>query len=348
MPRFQRSAALLKSPLALFAFAAVLLPSLVAAQSVRRSLPPAVALTDGVLIDSSRQVAYVTNAERRIDAIELVAGNRLWTTSAAAKPLAIADGRLVAQAESAGPGRLEVVAFRTVDGAPADLAVSVDLPDDLHATLGDLPGRSFRVSASSQGSALTLSWSASSANAAGTAQGYLPSDEEGTVPSGGFTQSSQQIGRSPSLQRSGAATLDLDTGRVSSGQATALAASQVRVAPNHRAIDGTGRLVHASADGGHVLRVERQAQAGPWNAFRWTVYARGSDEALGSLSHHSATAPFVVRGDQLIFVTEPSVRVEDGKTIATPMQVQSMNLKTGQSNWTAEVNDPDYTGPIAP
>ena len=329
----------------LFTALLLLLPAAVVGQ--QGYARAAVSLSDGVLVDSAAQVAYVMNAKRQIEAIELRRGNRLWTTATAAKPLVVADGRLVAQAESQAAGRLDIVAFRLDNGVRDSLAANVELPSDIRATLSDLPGRSFRVSAASLGDAVTVRWNASSQNASGTTQGYLPSENEGAAPGGGL-QSSLRAERRPELQRQGAVTLDLDTGRVSAVPFTGTSASRARVATARRPVDRSGRLLHASADGRHVLASERNPQGGIWQGYRWTVFTQGGDQALGGMSHHSATAPFVVAGNQLIYVSQPSYRVNGDTTVAVPMQVQAVNLETGQAMWSAEVSDPDYTGPIAP
>src|SRR3954451_11434324 len=61
-------------------------------------------LRPGIVIDPDRRVAYIMNPEGGIDAVELTGGRRLWTSRAAAKPLALAEGGdlLVSQAEPSG------------------------------------------------------------------------------------------------------------------------------------------------------------------------------------------------------------------------------------------------------
>jgi hypothetical protein len=58
-------------------------------------------LAPGVLIDSANEVAYVMTPKSRVEAITLKDGEVVWSSFAAAKPIAIRGERIIAQVESA-------------------------------------------------------------------------------------------------------------------------------------------------------------------------------------------------------------------------------------------------------
>ena len=117
---------------------------------------------------------------------------------------------------------------------------------------------------------------------------------------------------------------------------------------SRRSLGSVEGRYHTSADGRHVLASQRDPEGGIWQAYRWTVRASDSGVALGEMSHHSANAAFVVADSSLIYLTQPSYRVEGGDVIAQPMQLQAFDLSSGQTLWKRQVADPNYSGPIAP
>ncbi len=74
-------------------------------------------IAPGVLVDPGNGVAYVMTPRRTIDAVSLSDGELLWSSAAAAKPLAIRGNRLLAHVENPEPSALlTIAALGTEDG----------------------------------------------------------------------------------------------------------------------------------------------------------------------------------------------------------------------------------------
>jgi hypothetical protein len=74
----------------------------------------------GVLIDPSNGVAYLMTPKRQIEAVTLKDGGIVWSSSAAAKPIAIRDDRIIAQVESTeATSTLTLIALKTSNGESA-------------------------------------------------------------------------------------------------------------------------------------------------------------------------------------------------------------------------------------
>ncbi len=116
-------------------------------QNVQPRKPRAVpALHDGVVVDATAGVAYVMSREGVIDALDLTSGNVLWKNRYAAKPLALADGTLVAQARPDRNGALALVMLDAQKGN-AKGRTDVQIPERLRASIADGPTQSFQVKA---------------------------------------------------------------------------------------------------------------------------------------------------------------------------------------------------------
>jgi hypothetical protein len=159
-------------------------------------------LCPGVVVDPVRGAAYLMNPQRGIDAIELSSGRLIWSTSAAAKPLVLSDQRLVAQAETAGDAHsLRIVVLDTKRAGKAVLEASLPLPPDVSPSINDGLGARFTVDARAGDGVVSIWWSFSQRTVSGM---FRP-------------------GGTPERTQSGAARVDLKTGRVES-----LSAAQAR------------------------------------------------------------------------------------------------------------------------
>jgi outer membrane protein assembly factor BamB len=296
-----------------------------------------VSLGDGVVVDAGRGAAYMRGPDGTMSAVELAGGRILWTTSEAAKPVAAADGSVVAQIESAA-GSLDLVGFDAGSGRRSGMRASVELPEGVSAIMNDHPNRSFRVSAVDQGGVLLVSWQATG-DGSRPMQGFVPAVEEGGEP----LPQAQPLERS-----SGAAHLDLDSGAVSPAAAPAAVAAAMEHLPAGAVAGASGNLF-SSADGRHVLASERQASSDPFSSYRWRIYDRAGGPALGELSSISSSAPFVVTGGRLVYLSQRSMRPGKGKeVIDQPMSIRAFDLASGKEAWSVEVADPSFRGPFPP
>lgn len=295
----------------------------------------AVPLGDGVVIDSARGVAYLTNGAGNMEAVELGRGRVLWSAETAAKPLAAHGDLVIAQAEPAAAGSLEIVSFDAANGKPGPVKAKVELPGHVKAGLRDTPGKSFRAAARMAGDDLVVSWLATGASD-DAVRGYLPSIEEGADPAA----AAGSIARS-----SGAVQVDLDAGVAIETQEVVASPAALETLPATAVPGATGNLF-ASADGRHVLASERQEADDPFKSYRWTIYARDSGEQLGELSSISSVVPFVVTDGSLLFLSQRSVRPQGGEVLDEPMQLRAFDLAQGRQLWSREVADPNFRGPF--
>lgn len=296
----------------------------------------AVPLGDGVVVDSARGVAYLTNPGGQMEAVELGHGKVVWSAKMAAKPLAADAGRVVAQVESEVDGSLEIASFDAASGKPGKMKTKVELPSNVKAQLRDTPGKSFRAAARLDGDELVVSWLATAASRDGVARGYLPSIEEGGDP----------VAAAGSVERlAGAVQVDLDSGLAVEAQAPVGSTTQIEILPA-AAVPGASGNLYASADGRHVLASERQIGDDPFQSYRWTLYARDSGERLGEISNINSVAPFVVVGGNLVYLSERSIRPQGKKVIDEPMRLRAVDLARGVQLWSRDVSDSRYRGPL--
>ncbi len=292
------------------------------------------ALLDGVVVAPASGLAFVMRPSGGLEAIDLRSGAVRWKSDAGAKPLALVEGRLLAQAESRGGGDLALVLFDAGSGAVRDSA-RLPLPAGVRATLVDTPAGSFRARADRADSRLVLSWQASATSAEGAAQGYLPAGSEGMAPA----------------VEGGEAVVDFSRSKLSVVTAPSSAAGSGAARPlleELRAPAGTGRR-WLSADGRHVLVSEPAAASGfTLDRHRWTVYERASGARLGSIAAPVAAMPFLVAGGTLYHAVPAHAAVRDGRMVEQATALKAIDLASGAERWTAAVADTSFRGPFPP
>jgi hypothetical protein len=271
-----------------------------------------------------------------IDAVELASGNVRWHSDGAAKPLALADDRLIAQAETRRANALELVVLDARSGATRD-AVRLPLPAGIAASVVDTPAGSFRARADRAGSRLMVHWQATSKSSAVPAQGYLPATDEGQAP----------------VVVTGAAAVDLGAKSLRPEAEPAVRSAapprprlQELEAPAVAATEGRQFL---SADGRHVLvSVPLRASELTLNPHQWTVYDRGSGTRLGSVPAPVAATPFLVVGTTLYHTTPVQVLLLGGGIVEHRAALRAVNLTTGAEIWKMALQETVYKGPFPP
>ena len=296
------------------------------------------ALHDGVVIDPSGETAYVMGASGGIDALNLASGAVKWTTAAAAKPLMMADGTLLAQAAPGARGELALVTVDAGGGSP-QRRIEVELPAGVRARVQEGPAEAFRIRAfpGGEGTAI-VAWTFTAAPLRGA-----PSQSEAPLVNEAARASAPAAG-----ETEGALRLDLAAGR-----ATPLSPAELEAltpAPDARparsAVGGARQL--SSADQRHVLRSERVADPAQWRTpYRWTV-SDNENGTLGALQAPVSMAPFVVVGSRLFYVAQPSRRRSGQGIVSEPLRLRAMDLKSGAEVWATPVLDPAYRGPLPP
>ncbi len=295
-------------------------------------------LGDGVVLDAGAGVVYAMSPAGGIDAIDLGSGEVRWSSVAAAKPLHLTDGLLIAQVERAARGAVDLAALSAESGARRH-GMTVALPPDVWAGVDDGPDRSFRCHVGGGVSDLAVSWRES-----------RPVDNRFAIPAPALDESSGPVIAPATAggSRTGAASLDLVAGAM-----TPLSAREIPVplaAPSHHvgvylaAVEGRQRL---SADGNHVLASVRTGEPGEWLKYRWSVYTR-SGERVGSISHHLASAPFTVAGTTLVYRDQPYTLVVDGAPSSEPLTLRGVDLASGAEIWARAIRETAYQGPFVP
>lgn len=115
-------------------------------------------LRPGVVVDPAAARLYLMNPQGGIDAVELATGNLLWTSKAAAKPLAAFDDRLAAQAnQTPGSGSLPIVLLDTKSGR-AESTISLPTPDRVTPSIDEQLRSSSSVAARVEPDGLLVWW----------------------------------------------------------------------------------------------------------------------------------------------------------------------------------------------
>lgn len=301
-------------------------------------------LREGLLVHPEQNVAYVMTPQGGIAAIDLATGAQRWTTTAAAKPLALVGNRLVSQLEpktAEDRDDLQLAALNVQQRGSVVVRSEADLPDTVRvAATQTLEGR-FSARAEPAGvNAAAVTWSF--VPAPNPFRGMPPDPREprrsGTGP----------LADAAPDATSGTLRMNLDTGAIGSAPgplAEAATRTQEWVIPASE-IDASAATQYESADGKHVLTSERVADDRTWEKYRWIVSEAGSGRKVGDIQMHVAFSPFVVRGNTIIFETTPYVLRGDEQE--EPAKLRAFDLATGREVWSVEVREVVYRGPMPP
>jgi hypothetical protein len=326
------------------------LPLVAAGLAVLTSAVPvraAQSLGDGAVVDAARGIAYVAQPQGGIEALDLSTGKAVWRSAAAAKPLALVGGALLAQDEPGNDGALRLATLDAATGAER-MRAELALPVGISATVTDNLRGTFRVRAGvlEGESSVVIAWTAA---AAPPLRGFLPPDLSRTPV--GAPAAAVPAARAGGFRR-GAARLDLAAGRLTpvlDSEAVGLAAALDRSLAPAASAEAAGESGFAglpSIDGRHALTSERVA--GTLHAYRWSISDRATGAVVAVLDAPVSFAPFVVAGPKVIYLAQPSLWRENGVTIRQELRLRALDLATGAVGWQAVVRDSAYRGPIPP
>lgn len=335
-----------RSAMCLLTFS-LLLAAGASAQLPTKPMSPAngIVLMDGVVLDSEQTTLYLMNPDGGLDAVEAATGDLLWTTTAAAKPLAVLGDHLIAQADAKTAGELPLVVLDR-RGGDVVRTTHAELPGEVFASIDDGPRRTFRVRAAAGDGGLNIAWLATQLTKKGRFQGYIPSPEEELNPE---SQAPQIDAKAQEfLQLEGVVRFD-----PVAGKAASLADVKPAVKPGMSGLrevtllgDVAGRQF-LSTDGRHVLVSEARSDGGPWDRYLWTIYTR-SGELVGQLRHRTSMSPFVVTGETLLVESRAHVRLVGGEMVDRPLELAAIDLASGQGLWTKTVRLTEFEGPFPP
>ncbi|HVR96961.1 MAG TPA: hypothetical protein VMW27_10120 [Thermoanaerobaculia bacterium] len=328
---------ILRSIGVLAVLAALLVPGVSMAQTSGSAFP---ALHDGVVVDAASGAAYVMSPTGGIDAVQLSTGNVLWKSRAGVKPLLVTQGTLVAQAEPSSPrGELLIVAIDTRAGR-SQRKVEVKLPDGIRARLVDSPSKSFRAQAFAAANGdVVVTWLSEGDQ---VLQGAVPPDRE--APPGGGIAGQAAAARAALSQTTGAARIDFAAGRA---VAVPYAKAQALKPAMEKAATPTDLRQLAAIDGRHILSSERSPGGSLFMPYRWTI-ATAAGAEIATIDAPVSMAPFVIAGNRLFYVAQPSVRREGNQLVEEPLRLRSLDLATGNATWEKAVIDSTYEGILPP
>jgi hypothetical protein len=322
--------------LGLGAFLLALAP--IAAQQPGQSSTPG--LHDGVVVDPASQMAFVISPEGGIDALDLATGDVRWKSRAAARPLMMVDGLLVAQAAPGARREFVLVALAPAGGAERR-RFTVDLPEGVQARVAAGPAEAFKLRTLLAGGAPIVAWAYESRPLRGVAPGR-------EAPALAQEQASLARTAAAAPETEGAIQVDVSAGR----------AVPVAIDPEQPALEARSQLAatagaagsrrFASVDERHVLVSEPSLDPANWRTpYRWTI-SDANGASLGTFDSSVSMAPFIVLGTRLFYVAQPESHRAGAVMTTAPLRLRALDVRAGTGLWAVPVADTVYRGKMAP
>ncbi|MDO8434754.1 MAG: hypothetical protein Q7S58_20345 [Candidatus Binatus sp.] len=346
------------------------------ASDATEAMPNRFELRPGVMIDAAAGAAYLMNPGGGIDAIDLSSGKLLWSTTAAAKPIALFDDRLAAQAETHGDARvLPIVVLDTKNGGKVVLTASIPMPDGTWASVDEGLGTSFQISARVEHERLLVSWSASQRTISGIASPGPPPERKDrgdasidlktghvetlTAEQGARMRAGERPAKNPRM--SGAERLQSPPRLVGNFFiATEVSSSGDRATLKRWSADtgeplpdvelGAGFVTATPAADGLLVAAAKAVGAGPigLQEYLWSIYSLTSGKRVAEIQMFPSSAPFFIWRSNLIYVSPQYARRVKGTLLQEPLELRALNLKPGTEVWKRELRDTAYRGPSPP
>ncbi len=353
----------------LFPVLAAAVPITLMAEASRRSAD-ASDLRVGVIVDPSGSAVYSMNPDGGIDAVSPSTGELLWSTSEAARPLALHGDRLIAQGPPDGrTGVLDVVFLGAGDGERRR-TLSMELAGGVWAAVDLGMSTTFEARAVILEDEPYLLWDHTRRHGKGIAPEPGTAFEQRLA---GAFRLDLVAGRAvavdpetlklettlPSAVRQWADSGELSTAPAPAGEV--LAGTQVvgeRIVlkrwspsgaplPDIDIFSGPYVLEIRSADGRHLLVSERVAP-GDWEEYGWWVFSLESGRRLGQVRNHRSHAWYVVHDSTLIYVVLPHGRRVGGEVLIEPLTLRAVLLDGATVIWERPLRDTSYQGPFPP
>ncbi len=317
-----------------------------AAQDPPAARPPIPAIHDGVVVDAAGETAFIMTLDGNVQAVNLADGSIKWTQSTTAKPLALVDRTLLAQAPPGSSGELVLVTLDAATGA-SQQRMDVALPAGARALLTDGPSERFHVRPfAGENAAAVVLWT------------YEASPLKGVLGAPEMEETAEAMRTTISVPRNtdGGIRVDVTAGRATS-LSTAEAEDQIRTTPSADAVARDASAARAatpatrqfrSVDDRHVLHSTRSSDpARWWTPYRWTI-TDAAGETVGAADAPVSMAPFAVAGTRLFYVAHPTSRRSGDTVIAEALRLRALDLRAGTELWAIPVADTLYRGPLPP
>lgn len=296
------------------------------------------ALTLGadIVLDPSGQTAYVVTPSGYTQAVNVDDGRSHWASSQPASPVAWFNGRLLALGVPPQRGMGMLVIIDPATGGTVD-RMAFDVPENVAASTQPQPLRRFSLQTEALPDRLRLHWRWVGKPMRGA---LIDHDEDGN----------------PTIER----TVPVDYGSfdvMADGARTLVIPLRNAIEPappagpalaESEALQGVEGVQFRAADDAAVLASVATPDDHFVTAYRWMIHARGEAKALGQLRSPYAYAPFIVRGDVLVYRAEPIYRRDGDEYIALASRLVGYDLVSGVERWSVPVREAAYRGPLPP
>ncbi|MGQ0799958.1 MAG: hypothetical protein ACT4NL_07610 [Pseudomarimonas sp.] len=285
-----------------------------------------IALGTSALVDSGHVTAWIAAPEGQIAAVNLADGSLRWRGPAMGHPLALIDGQLLVARR---PDALANWPFALVNAETGEVNVHFDvaMPDGVMASLEPMPNQQFEVFMRADAGQLQLHWFSQR----WPLRGAKLDDDDGNQSAEGVVQVDVAAARAVGL-----------------GRATPPIRPRIDLSAEER-VAGLDAVQLRSADDRHL--VQRQPQEDPQLGQRWIweIYTRATGQARGRVTLPEAAAPWLLVGEQLVWVARPLVlATEDGSLRDVPARLIAVDLKDSTERWSVILRSPLFEGSAPP
>jgi hypothetical protein len=314
-------------------------------------------LTDGIVVDmATRRIFYMT-PDGKVGAVGIDPGKKLWSNAAGAKPIGIANAKVIAQMEDVGGiNKLRVVSIDTKSGASGVRSKTVALPANVVTSVTDTLDGTFTAAAfESANNDADISWQFTprvpSPIAPGT-QSMFPESAQSPQPAPPMALLSNEPANG------GALHLDLQSGALTPaapGLVNVMPPAAMLQAPLQAPLQPSGDNAPTSvqpgetlsADGRHILVAEKTDEAGALYKYTLSVWD-ARRKLLGAFRSFASTVPFFVTGSRVIYETPSYIERVGDELVTRPRMLRAADLDSGQEIWSVIVRDNSYHGPFPP
>jgi hypothetical protein len=323
---------------------ATILPLVISQAAAQQSFE----LRSGVVIDPDKHIAYVMTPENRIDAIRLSNGQAQWSSSNAAKPIALKDHKLISQLDTRNPGELPLAVLTAESGQLAS-QIDVPLPRNVVPSIDTTKQGLFELSAQADHNQVNFVWE------------YDPQELVSALPEVDVRPDRTQSAGGAAAGASEGTEIVRGTFRVdiASGDVDVLPRDILPETPGVKPsnqgraavtledrIPGLAGLQFVSADGQHILNSEPIPDNNVGQTYLWHIYNRSTGSKIGDLRSPRPVAPFFMDGDTIVFEEELSIDISNNEAKESPLRLRAVKLANGTELWSVPIRDTRYFGPL--
>jgi hypothetical protein len=281
-----------------------------------------VQLRDGVIISKTRNEVYITTTEGKVQALDFN-GQTLWTSTAAATPVAIFNTKLLCLSKTSSPvNGIDIIELdisrkgNRQDAYKTLLPVNKNKQETANAVFTIVP-KVFQNN-------IYLTWQYTS------------------FPLRGIYEADSTPGNKLPVSDSGALRLDKAAGKLRTIKKSQLPAAfyqQKAIAPAAliNIKDKYGQFY--SADRQHTLTSTRIAGDSVFEHYQWEIFEVATNKKIGQLRDYRSFAPFYVSGNIIVYEKGPYVVAVKNDVEQAPLQLTAVDITNGQTLWKKQIFD---------